>query len=305
MESHETISIDDIMSVFREFDGIYQKEMVDAAIERREEIIPRLIAVLEQVTADPDEYIKDTDLYDHLYALMLLGYFKATEAHDTIIRLFSLPDKAPHDLFGEITTNNLPSILLRTCGGSIERIKALALNREADDYCRISALQALTFAVGEGVAAREEVVAFLGGLFTGEETGEESDFWSFAADFAIALYPEENSAVIEKAFAEGLLSTGIVDHEQYTQAMQAGKEQMLAQLKAQYAHYNLDDVHASMSWWACFNEDNELTAASDPLDLIASDLYGKADAPHAKNNDKAKKKKKRKQAKTAKRKNRR
>ena len=264
----------------------------------------RVHDLIEQVAADPGEYIKDTDLYDHLYALMLLGYFKATEAHDTIIRLFSLPDQAPHDLFGEIVTDHLPSILLRTCGGSIERIKALALDREADDYCRISALQALTFAVVEGIAAREDVVAFLGGLFTGEETGEGSDFWSFAADFAIALYPEENGAVIEKAFAEGLLSNSIVDREQYTQAMKAGKEQMLAQLKARYAHFNLDDVHAAMSWWACFNEGSELLAASDPADLITSDLYGKSAGMKVKNIDKAKKKK-RKQAKAAKRKNRR
>ena len=96
----------------------------------------------------------------------------------------------------------------------------------------------------------------------------------------------------------------IVDREQYTQAMKAGKEQMLAQLKARYAHFNLDDVHAAMSWWACFNEGSELLAASDPADLITSDLYGKSAGMKVKNIDKAKKKK-RKQAKAAKRKNRR
>jgi hypothetical protein len=304
MAADEAIPIDDIVSVFREFDGIYQKEMVDAAIERREEIIPRLIAILEQVAADPDEYIKDPDLYDPIYALMLLGYFKATEAHATIIRLFSLPDQAPHDLFGEIATDNLPSILLRTCGGSIERIKALALNREVDDYCRMSALQALAFAVVEGIAAREEVVSLLGSLLTGEEAGEATDFWSFAIDVSIELYPEENSAVIEKGFAEGIISNDIVDREKYMQAMKAGKEQMLAQLKTKYEHFNLADVHAAMSWWACFNEGSELMAASGPADLITSDLYVKSDGMKVKNIDKAKKKK-RKQAKAAKRKNRR
>jgi hypothetical protein len=119
---------------------------------------------------------------------MLLGHFRESKAHDVIIDLFSLPDKIPHKLFGDLTTGNLPTILIRTCGGSIERIKSMALNKDVDDYCRISALNAMAYAVVEGFALREDVISFFGTLFSGKEADEISDFWSLLANFVCDLY---------------------------------------------------------------------------------------------------------------------
>lgn len=304
MTQYTNLPIDDIITVFREFDGIYQKEMVDAAIERREEIIPRLIAVLRQVIADPDEYIKDQDLYDHIYALMLLGHFRAAEAHDTIIELFSLPDEIPHELFGEIVTDDLPVVLLNTCGGSLDKIRAMALDRMVDMYCRISALQAMAYAVAAGIAPRPEVVAFLGTLFSGREAEEASEFWSFAAGIVLSLFPEENMTVIEKAYEQGLISPLVIDRAAFKEAMAAGRSRVLEHLKADLAANSLDDLHAVMSGWACFESYPDLAPASNPADLFASGMYGKPSLPVARKGPKAKKKQKRKQAKASKRKNR-
>jgi Protein of unknown function (DUF1186) len=304
MSRYTNLSIDDILTVFREFDGIYQKEMVDAAIERREEIIPRLIAVLRQVIADPDEYSKDQDLYDHIYALMLLGHFGAAEAHDTIIELFSLPDGIPQELFGEITTDNLPFILLNTCGGSLDKIRAMSVDRGVDMYCRISALQAMAYAVAAGIAARPEVVGFMGTLFSGQEAEEESEFWSFAAGIVQGLYPEENMAVIEEAYEQGLISPLIIDRTAFKEALAAGRQSALERLRTNLEADSLGDLHAVMSGWACFRNDLDLVPASSPVDLFASGTYGEPLPPGARKSDQTKKKQKRKQAKASKRKNR-
>ena len=154
----KTNNVTELLAAFRVFDGIYKREQVDTAIELKEEITPFLIEILEKVLANPDTYIENDDLYDHIYSLMLLGHFRESKAHNLIIDLFSLPKEIPHELFGDLTTSDLPIILLRTCGGSIERIKSMAANNDVDDYCRISALNAMAYAVVEGFVSREEVL---------------------------------------------------------------------------------------------------------------------------------------------------
>ena len=146
----KTNIITEILEDFKIFDGNYKREQVDAAIELKEEVAPFLIEILENVLADPDTYIENDERYDHIYALMLLGHFRDSKAHNVIIDLFSLPDDILHELFEDLTTSDLPTILMRTCGGSIERIRSLASNKDADDYCRVSALNAMAYAAVEG-----------------------------------------------------------------------------------------------------------------------------------------------------------
>ena len=302
----KTNNVIKLLEAFRILDGIYKKEQVDAAIEMKEEITPHLIEILENVLADPDAYIENDERYDHIYSLMLLGHFKESKAHNLIIDLFSLPDEMPHELFGDLTTSDLPTILLRTCGGSLERIRSMASNKDVDDYCRISALNAMAHAVVEGIASREEVISFLGTLFTGNETDEDSDFWGLLASLAHDLYPEELMDTIKKAYDDGLIASGMIRYEDFEQALEDGKERCLERLKSDLERQSLDDIHDSMSWWACFNEESQFYSAQDPDDLINySHLTHSDQSTHKINKRKKKaKKNKRKQAKASKRKNR-
>jgi hypothetical protein len=238
---------------------------------------------------------------------MLLGHFRESKAHNVIIGLFSLPNELPHELFGDLTTSDLPIILLRTCGGSIERIKSMASNKAVDDYCRISALNAMAFAVVEGIASREEVISFFGTLFTGNETDEDSDFWGLLAGLVYDLYPEEIMDIIKKAYNDDLIASGMIRYEDFNQALEDGKDKCLERLRTDLERQSLDDIHESMSWWACFNEASQIYSAQDPDDLINySPLIASNQSSHKTNKKKKKaKKKKRKQAKTSKRKNRR
>jgi hypothetical protein len=303
----KTNIITELLEAFRIFDGHYKREQVDAAIELKEEITPFLIEILEKVLADPDTYIENDDLYDHIYSFMLLGHFRETKAHNVIIDLFSLPNKMPHELFGDLTTSDLPIVILRTSGGSIERIRSMAKNKDVDDYCRISALNAMAFAVVEGIASREEVITFFGTLFTGNETDEDSDFWGLLANFVCDLYPEELMDTIKKAYDDGLIASGMIRYEDFEQALEDGKERCLERLRNDLERQSLDDIHDSMSWWACFNEESQIYSAQDPDDLINySPLTASNQSTHKTIKKKKKvKKKKRKQAKASKRKNRR
>ncbi len=293
-----------IMSAFRIFDGEYKKEHIDAAIELKEEITPHLIQTLQNVLKDPDKYIENENLYDHIYSVMLLGHFREPDAHKVIVDIFSLPNEKPYDLFGDMTTSDLPVILLRTCGGTFDLIKSMALNRDANDYCRISALHAMAFAVVEGILSREDVLAFLGSLFTGDEADEGSDFWGLLACNILDLYPEEYMDIIKTAYEDELIFSGIVNLKDFDKVLKKGKEKCLKELKTDLERNSLDDIHSCMDWWACFNEEQELSFSS--IDAPAnSALSAPYKGLNKKLNTKKTKKKKRKKAKASKRKNRR
>ena len=218
----------------------------------QDEITPHLIGILESVLAEPVAYAQRPNYFGHMYAIQLLGHFLEPRAHDVIVGLASLPPEIPHDLFGDTITESLASILFATCGGSVERIKALLLNREADEYCRNAAARASAYAVVEGVVSREEIMALFGSLFTGDEADSDSYFWSFVASSVCNLYPKELMPVIKKAFADGLIFDGFIGPESFERALRQGKERALRVPKDELERYVPDDFHDRMSWWACF-----------------------------------------------------
>lgn len=295
--------IDRILDGLLTCDGVYKKDLVDAAIELRAEITPHLIRILERVIDKPDEYIEDDNLFDHIYALMLLGHFRSAEAHRIIIDLFSLPGETSHELFGDIGLDNLPGILARTCGDTVEHIRSMALNRMVDDYFRVSAFHALAYAVLEGKVSREEVLELIAAQFREDEADETSDYWGLVACIALDLYPEEIMDTIGRAFETGMISPGMVDYKSFEKAIAEGKAKCLDRLKKAYVMDTPDDLHAAMSWWACFNPERKQRLAAPDIGFSGP---GSSWVPEkAQRKRKADKKKKRKMARKSKRKNRR
>jgi len=254
--------ITEILKAFEVFDGVYKRAEVDAALELQEEITPHLIGVLEQVLSDPAAYAESQDYYAHIYALILLGHFKEQRAHRPIIELFSLPPDLPHQLCGDLVTEDLPIIMLKTCGGSMDKIKSLILNKAADEYCRSSAMRAMVFAVVDGIMSREDVLALFGSLFTGNEAPLDSAFWSLLAHSMCNLCPEEMMGVLEKAYQDELISPWFIGIEDFERTLSAGKEEAFEQVKAEMQRRSPEDVHGYMSGWACFRPKEEFLNSS-------------------------------------------
>lgn len=244
--------ITEILKAFEVFDGVYKRAEVDTALELQEEITPHLIGVLEEVLSDPTSYAANQDYYSHIYALVLLGHFKEQRAHRAIVELFSLPPEIPYQLFGDLVTETLPIILFRTCDGSMDMIRSLILNRDADEYCRGSAIRAMVFAVADGMTPREEVLALFGSLFTGNEAAPDSEFWSLLANSVCDLYPDELMEVIKEAFREGLISSWFIGIPSFERTLEGNKEQALERVRAEIRRRSPENVHDYMSWWACF-----------------------------------------------------
>jgi Protein of unknown function (DUF1186) len=282
-----------ILAEFDHYDGKYRRDAVEEAVELKDEIIPYLIDDLRKLLADPDKYVQEGH-WTCAYAFILLGHFREQKAYEVIVKIAALPEKILDELFGDMITEDFPWIFYATCGGSVELLKELILNRKADEYCRGAAAQALVWATLDGVIGREAAIDFLSSLFTGNEADANSDFWSSIASKIADLYPEEAMEVIRNAYEEGLIYDGYIDYGSFEMALKLGKERVLyLTTKEMERSVEVDNIHSRMSWWACFSE----RAPGEPRKITS---YS-----HCATKKKDKARKKRKLTKASRRKNRR
>ncbi|MFZ1730822.1 MAG: DUF1186 domain-containing protein [Bacteroidota bacterium] len=251
------LEIEDIIEDLRFFTGEYERAAVDAAIEHSEAVIPHLIEILAEALKDPEEIANDPDMFGHLYALMLCGYLRVEAAHEIIAALAALPDDLPHRLFDDTITMDYPTILVRTCGGNFDAIRTLAANKDADEWGRSAGIDALAFAVPRGMLQREDVLAFFAGLLDQPEIAESEFIPSHIVYRMIELYPEGFTGRIEQAFDAGLIDETYVSRDEIEEALAIGIDACYDKLIVGADLYPLENMHASMEWWACFHEEDD------------------------------------------------
>jgi hypothetical protein len=247
-----TERIDAILQAFNASPNKYCRAEVEEALELREEIAPRLLAVLDELVANPEKFNGENRLL-HWYAVSLLAHFKEPRAHLPITRAFNLPPKIEHALWAEITAELLPVLLFQTCGGDVSAIKELVQDRAANEMVRSSAMDALTLAALSGVVPREEVLNFFGGLFTGNEADRSSEhFWSCLASAATDLWPKEILPSIKKAFDDGLFCAGSITWGDVEESVAGPMDEWLARERERALRHIPEDVHDYMSFAPCF-----------------------------------------------------
>jgi hypothetical protein len=235
-------------------DTKYKRAEIDEALNRREEIIPFLIDILNKVLENPKKFSEDYNYMGHMYAITLLSHFKERSAHGLILNLFSLPDEITDDLFGDMITENLPVILLNTCGGSFDGIKELALNTNAYEYCRGSALKVINFGVAEGSISREEVLSFYKTILENRESEPSSFFFDELASCICDLCPEELIDIIRECYEDDYINPGYIGLDSFEEALALGKVECLENIKKKIKLESPDDIHEILSWWSCFEE---------------------------------------------------
>ncbi|MCZ7558432.1 MAG: DUF1186 family protein [Bacteroidia bacterium] len=255
--------IADLLSAFKNFDSSYRRHEVDAAVERQEEITPYLLAILEDVVRAPERYSDDPDRFDHIYALMILAYFRESRAHQLLVNIASLPHDVLFDMFGDMVTEDFGHMLLETCGGDLGLIESLLRNKEADDYARGAAADALAYAVVEGVASREMVMTILIGVFDGWKEEEEfRDCYQFIALRMLALQPVAVAEKVREAYEHGMID-GLYLNERTIEESVNFPNIRFSYLQHDILRREERGVHGRLGWWACFRENARVYSERD------------------------------------------
>jgi len=250
--------IQQLLFQFDQLSNTYLRAEVEEALTRQEEITPHLLRILETVAENPLRYAME-EHNGHVYAALLLSHFREPTAHLPLIRAFSLVEEQLVDLWGDTTTETLPTMLFRTCNGSVEAIKALIVNREVDQYVRCAAMEALSYVVAFDPLKRDEVVEFCEGLFSGEEAARESHFWGNLTATLCDLHPAHSMDIIRKAYDDGIISKGFIALKDVEIAAERDRDTAMESLRTWVTSRMPADIHNYISWFAEFNQ-QEYTA---------------------------------------------
>ncbi|MBW4055989.1 MAG: DUF1186 domain-containing protein [Proteobacteria bacterium] len=282
----------ELVVAFDVFNGKYRREEVEEALTLQEEITPLLISILDDIAADPVRYM-DEDRHAEAYAVALLAHFREKNAHLPIIRAFSIPNEQRDYIWGDMLTETLPALLCRTADGDYSAVMELARDRNAYEYLRASAMEALKLGIASGDLPREEGIALFATLFDESLAEPEEYFWASLVIDLLDLHTEELITEIRDLYAKGFVFEGEISLGDVEQEMAQGYDAAMARLKDKLDWILPEDVHRYISWFACFQEQKKMTPSPHVSPLKAM------------NRQKEKSRNNRKQAKASKRKNRR
>jgi hypothetical protein len=255
--------IETILSQFDQLSDTYLRAEVEEAMTRQEEITPYLLPIMAFVAENPLVYTIE-EHNAHVYAALLLSHFREPAAHLPIIKAFCIAEEHLVELWGDTTTETLPTMLYRTCDGSIEAIKELITNRKADQFVRCAATESLSYVVAFDETRRNEVIDFLQGLFTGEEADSESHFWGNLVATLCDLHPGESMEKIRQAFADGIVKQGFIALEDVERANDQDLESTMEKLRTWVTARMPADIHGYISWFAEFNQEGYNQPAPPP-----------------------------------------
>jgi hypothetical protein len=230
----------------------FPHEAVVAAIERRKESVPHLLAALERVANHPEEFIGDPDAILHEFALYLLAQFRETRA----IRPSLVIARHPRvdDLLGDLITGGLGPILASVAGGDPMPIQSLVEDEKAEEFARGAGIEALGAMSRHGLWPESVFASYLSQLYTVRLERKPSHVWdaliSVSADFAMG----EHLELIRDVFEEGLADPGYDTFKNVSAMIRSGSRTNLETC----ANYRLiDDAIGEMSCWYCFDEAEE------------------------------------------------
>lgn len=186
------------------------------------------------------------------YALYLLAKWREPRAYPYVVRWLSLPGEAPFDIAGDVVAQDGGRILAAVCDGDLEPIKALVVDRSANEYGRSAGVTALALLAAWAEVSRESVItSFLWLAREGLER-EPSQVWnSLAADSAdieaVPLFPE-----LRRAYDDGLIERRFMDSSELDEVEAAPRGSVLDETRER--HPPIDDVVQATAWWGRFED---------------------------------------------------
>ncbi len=237
-----------------------------AAEHHRQDLIEPLLRALDRGIANP----KGTPPGEAMlfsYAAYLLAKWRERRAYPLFIRWLLLPGQSAFDIGGDTVTQDGRRLLASVCGGDLEPIKELILNRQADKFCRSAAIDSLAVLVAWAELPHQTVSDYFLWLAREGLEREPSFVWdglaTACADIeAIDVFPE-----IRRAYAEGLANPDVMEPEELDRVETGPRGQGLARFREH--NTPIEDVANETSWWQCF--------ADDPLqDVIRDAAYESA-----------------------------
>ncbi|MFT8310891.1 MAG: DUF1186 domain-containing protein [Sporolactobacillus sp.] len=235
--------------------GTFPKDQLQQIIKRKDEAIPFLLEIVEEVVHHPDDY--DEERIDHLYALYLLSQFRVKELFPLLVKILHFPEDKLDLLLGDTLTEGTGRMLATVYNGDLETLQQLIENTELDEFARGQGLSALVILALNGKIERERIVTYFEDLLTEKLSDEHYYFNAHLVSCCTDLYPQESYDSIKRVYAKGCVDTMVIGLKTVERALESTKEETLNKYRNNPYFKFIEDSIAEMNWWACFDKDEK------------------------------------------------
>jgi hypothetical protein len=250
------MEVAEILNALERNTGTFPRAALEAAVERREEITPELLRILEYTVANAEALARedeDGSYFAYLHAMYLLAQFRETRAYPLVVQFARLPEAILSNLVSDFITEGLELVLASVCGGDTTLIETLIEDPNAEEYARGAGIHALLVLVAAGNKSRDEVMEYFKTLFDGRLERSFSEVWNALVDCATKLYPDEMYDRIVAAYDEGLVEPFAISLKNVDDVMSLDRQTVIDRLPKGAPVY-IQDVIEEMEWWACFDQ---------------------------------------------------
>lgn len=247
------MTLDEIIAELKDYNGVFPRAGVEAAVREREAITPHLLQALDEaVDWEPD--VASENWHLPIYALYLLAQFRETPAYPRVVAICKMPHEALDRLLGDTLTEGLDRILASVFDGDPALIKSVIENPDADEYARSAALSALAILALEDIFPRTELIAYLGDLLRGGLEREYSNAWNELVRVVSDLHAVELGDDCLAAYEEGLIDPGMIHPDDLGEVFSKPADKVLTAAREQRGGLIDNTVH-EMQWWAAFRQE--------------------------------------------------
>jgi len=228
----------------------YPKALIEEMIQRREEMIPALLALVEDAGRCPENYIGDHPWKHLVFAAHLLAQFRETRAFQPLCATLGPPAQVADDLWGDMITENMGRILASVYDGNDAPLRALVADPATYEYVRGSTVpHAYLCLVQSGTIRREELETYTEDVLSRILEREPSFAWDgwtgLCADLGFArLVP-----LIKQAYADGLCDPFFYGLDALIRNAESGLDHFW-RTRASL----IDDTIKETNWWSCWSQ---------------------------------------------------
>lgn len=180
---------------------------MEKAIENQEETTALLLKELDEILADTQIILGNSEYNLQIYALYLLAQFHEQAAFPKIIEFVSWPEETIDYILGDVVTEDLSSILYSTFNGDYELLKNVIENPSIDFYVRDAALNTYAAFYRDGNVSKEEFFAYLRKLAADKSIVREQDISEMLQGVVMELHLFEMLDDIQALYDEGRMDT--------------------------------------------------------------------------------------------------
>lgn len=256
--------MEQLLKAIRYNDGKFPRNEIQQIIERKEEAIPCLLQIMNDLKEDYTKVIDSPTRIDFIYSYYLLAQFRVKELFPIMIDILSSPSAKCEEIFGDAITEDMGRILASVYNGEIGLLQRLIENTRANQYARGQALIAMVTLVFDGQLSREFVMDYLKELMN--ERHEEISYYLNAEIVCSCddLYPEEVYTDIQRLYDDQVVEAFVIGMNSIDRTLKQTKEAVLQKNQQAYKFQLITDTIKELQGWYCFRRDNEFKQTESP-----------------------------------------